>query len=128
MLNDVVTVGSLSPPNPSAEPFGVSNYQIQLTLPQSFVSAWQALGNTAISGTLTAGLNPTGNVQSLPVTVGPVAFDLPIPGSFPSSGLALDVPPSPVTVGGFFSTPRPSLREARLRPAMCLSSSNRRRP
>jgi hypothetical protein len=105
VLNDVVTIGSLSPPSPSAEPFGLSDYQIQLTLPTSFVSALQAQGDTSISGTLTASVDPSGNVQPLPVTVGPLAFDVPIPGSVPSSGLGLDVPPSPINVGGFFSTP-----------------------
>jgi lysophospholipase L1-like esterase len=105
VLNDVVTAGSLAPPSPSAEPFAVSDYQIQLTLPSSFVSAWQALGNTSISGSLTASLDTSGNVQPFSVTVGPLAFDLPIPGSVPSSGLGLDVPPSPTIVGGFFSTP-----------------------
>ena len=68
VLNDVVTAGSLSPPSPSAEPFGVSDYQIQLTLPPSFVSAWQALGNTSISGSLTASLDTSGNVQPFSVT------------------------------------------------------------
>ena len=105
VLNDVVTVGSLSPASPSAEPFGLSDYQIQLTLPTSFVSALQVQGDTSISGTLTASVAPSGNVQPHPVTVGPLAFDLPIPGSVPSSGLGLDVPPSPINVGGFFSTP-----------------------
>ncbi len=105
VLNDVVTVGSLSPPSPSAEPFGLSDYQIQLTLPTSVVSAFQAQGDTSISGTLTASVDPSGNVQPGPVTVGPLAFDVPIPGSVPSSGVGLDVPLSPINVGGFFSTP-----------------------
>jgi len=105
VLNDVVTVGALSPPSPSAEPFSLSGYQIHVPLPASVVSALQASGDTAIAGSLTGHVNPTGNVQPLPVTAGPLAFDVSIPGSVPPSGLELDIPSSPTDVGGFFSTP-----------------------
>ncbi|MDR3648508.1 MAG: SGNH/GDSL hydrolase family protein [Acidimicrobiales bacterium] len=105
VINDVTTIGTLSPPSPSAEPFSLSGFQTQLTMPASVVSAFRALGDTSIAGSLTEVVNPTGNVEPLSVTVGPMAFDLPIPGSVPSSGLGLDIPPSPMNVNGFFSTP-----------------------
>ena len=42
VINDVTTIGTLSPPSPSAEPFSLSGFQTQLTMPASVVSAFRA--------------------------------------------------------------------------------------
>ncbi|HTT85758.1 MAG TPA: GDSL-type esterase/lipase family protein [Acidimicrobiales bacterium] len=105
VLNDVVTTGTLSPANPSARPFSVAGFQVQLTLPPSVVSALQAQGATSITGTYGSQLLPGGSTQGEPATAGPLAFDVAIPSPVPTSGLPVDIPSSPTTVNGFFATP-----------------------
>ena len=50
-------------------------------------------------------LAPAGSAQPLQPNAGPFAFAVPIPSPVPSSGLSVDIPPSPASVGGFFASP-----------------------
>jgi hypothetical protein len=100
-LNDVTTTATLSPPDPSpGEQFNVTNYQNQVPLPDSIVSAAAALGNPSIAGTATAAIDASGASPSS-LQTGLLSFDAPIPSPVPASGVTLTVPTTPETVGMF---------------------------
>jgi len=104
VLNDSVVTGSLSPAAPAAgQQFSLENFQIQTTVPPDIVQAATAVGNTAISGTVTTTVDATGATPASQST-GAQPYDQSIPSPLPSSGLALSVPSSPLTVGPFTAT------------------------
>ena len=104
VLNDIVTTGSLDPANPSGRPFGIADFQVQLTVPADVVRALQSMGATAIAGSYSTSIGLTGADIVTP-TEGPFTFDVPIPSAVPSSGVALDIPPSPASFSGGFAPP-----------------------
>ncbi len=101
VFNDVVTTGTLSPANPSGTFFSIAGFQVQLNLPADVVSVLQAMGATAVTGSYTTPLG--GTLTGTPA--GPYTFDVPIPASVPSSGLAVDIPASPTFVPGGLEPP-----------------------
>jgi len=104
VFNDVVMTGTLSPATPSpGQQFSLSNFQTQVTVPADIVQAVTAVGNTSISGTASATVVASGATPTSMPT-GSLAYDQTIPSPVPSSGLALDVPSTPATIGPFTAT------------------------
>jgi hypothetical protein len=101
VLNDVVTSGTISPPNPApGETFQITDYQTTLELPQSITAAAQALGNSDISGTWTSQIDISG-ASPPSASPGTATFDVPIPSPIPPQGLELAFPNPAKTVGPF---------------------------
>ncbi|HUA95639.1 MAG TPA: hypothetical protein VMB82_08935, partial [Acidimicrobiales bacterium] len=100
-LNDVVTSGTISPSAPSGGgEFNLTNFQSQVSIPAQIVSAAAALGNSAITGTATVGVDATGASPST-ISAGTLTINSPIPSPVPSSGLQLSLPTTPATIGPF---------------------------
>jgi len=103
-FNDVVLTGSLSPASPSAgQQFSLTGFQAQVTVPPDIVSEATAVGNTSITGTVSADVTATGATPSS-IPTGSLAYDQAIPSPVPASGLALDIPSTPSTIGPFTAT------------------------
>ena len=104
VFNDVVMTGSLSPATPSpGQQFSLSNFQAQVTVPADIVQEAGAVGNTSITGAASATITASGATPSSMPT-GSLAYDQTIPSPVPSSGLPLDVPSTPATIGPFTAT------------------------
>ncbi|HTZ08389.1 MAG TPA: hypothetical protein VMB72_04910, partial [Acidimicrobiales bacterium] len=104
VLNDAVITGTLSPAAPTpGQQFSLEDFQIQTTVPPDIVQAATAVGNTAISGTVTTTVDATGATPSSQST-GSQPYDQSIPSPLPAAGLALSTPSSPLTVGPFTAT------------------------
>jgi hypothetical protein len=100
-LNNVETVGTITPPDPTAgQQFNVTGYQSTITLPSSIVAAASALGNTAITGNATASLDASGATPAQ-ISTGAMSFDVAIPSPLPATGTAFTVPSPPGTIGPF---------------------------
>ena len=103
-FNDVVLTGSLSPASPSAgQQFSLTDFQAQVTVPPDIVSEATAVGNTSITGTVSATVTATGATPSS-IPTGSLAYDQAIPTPVPASGLPLDIPSTPATIGPFTAT------------------------
>jgi hypothetical protein len=101
VLNDVVTSGDISPPDPNAgQAFSLTNYQTTLVLPNAIAAAALALGNTDLPGTLSSVIDAQGASPSS-ISAGTVHFDAPIPSPVPESGMVISVPAHPVAIGPF---------------------------
>jgi len=101
VLNDVVTTATISPGSLSAgEQFNVTGYQTQIPLPAGLVSAAGGLGNSSFNGLAASSVDAYG-ATTTQVSTGSMAFDVPIPSSVPASGIGVDFPASPSTVGPF---------------------------
>ncbi|HXQ63124.1 MAG TPA: hypothetical protein VN796_12380, partial [Acidimicrobiales bacterium] len=101
VLNDVVTTATISPASLSAgEQFNVTGYQTQIPLPAGLVSAAAGLGNSSFNGLAASSVDAYG-ATTTQASTGSMAFDVPIPSSVPASGLGVDFPASPSTVGPF---------------------------
>jgi hypothetical protein len=101
VLNNVVTTGTITPASPAAgSQFNLTNYQTTVSLPTSIVSAAQALGNSAISGTAVAKVDATGATPAS-ISSGTLTINSPIPSPIPSAGLSLMLPTTAGTVGPF---------------------------
>jgi hypothetical protein len=101
VLNDVVTTGTISPASPaSGQQFNLTNYQVQVNVPQSLVAAAAALGNTAIAGTAVAQVDATGATPAS-IPSGTLQINYPIPSPVPPNGLQLALPTPPSTIGPF---------------------------
>ncbi|MGA2521766.1 MAG: hypothetical protein ABSG81_13245 [Acidimicrobiales bacterium] len=103
-LNDVVTTGTITPAAPAlGQAFNLTDYQSTVALPAQIVTAAAALGNSAIAGSATTGVDATG---ASPATTadGPFDIDAPIPSPVPSTGLSLTLPSVASTVGPFTAT------------------------
>ncbi len=101
VLNDVVTTATISPTSLSAgEQFDVTGYQTQIPLPAGLVSAASGLGNSSFDGLAASSVDAYGATTDQAST-GSMAFDVPIPSSVPASGLSVDFPTTPTTVGPF---------------------------
>jgi len=100
-LNNVVTTGTITPAAPaSGAQFNLTNYQSNVSLPSSIVSAAAALGNSAISGSATLKVDATGATPAS-VAAPPITINAPIPSPVPTAGLPLTLPSTPGTVGPF---------------------------
>jgi hypothetical protein len=106
-LNDAVTTGSISPASPSSgQQFNITNYQTIVALPSNIVRAAAALGNTSITGTADVALDATGATPAK-IDSGTINFSVPIPSPVPPSGLQLQLPTPPDTIGPFTSSGGP---------------------
>jgi hypothetical protein len=104
VLNDATVTGSLSPASPTTgQQFDVQGMQEQVTVPASIVEAAAAIGNTSITGSISATIDAAG---ASPATMGTGtdAFDVTIPNPVPPAGLTITVPAPSVTVGPFTAT------------------------
>ncbi len=101
VFNDVVTSGTMTPPDPGAGgTFQLTDYQTTLVLPSSLVGAAAALGDTDMSGTSITQVHATGaSPSAAPQSTG--SFDVPIPSPVPDQGIVIHVPTSSATVGPF---------------------------
>ena len=103
-LNNVDTVGTITPPDPApGQQFNLTGYQTTLSLPASITSAAAALGNSDISGTATGSVDATGATPAQ-ISTGTMNFDVPIPSPIPASGLTFSIPSSAGTIGPFTAT------------------------
>lgn len=101
VLNDVVTTATISPQSLSAgEQFDVTGYQTQIPLPAGLVSAAAGLGNSSFDGLAASSVDAYG-ATTTQASTGSMPFDVPIPSSVPASGLGVDFPATPTTVGPF---------------------------
>ncbi len=107
VLNDVTTTATISPTTLSAgEQFSVSGYQTHIPLPPGLVSAATGLGNNSFNGLAASAVDAFGASPDKTST-GSMAFDVPIPATVPSSGLGVDFPTTPATVGPFTASGGP---------------------
>jgi hypothetical protein len=101
VFNDVTTSASISPATLSAgDTFHVTGYQTDIPVPAGAVTAAVGLGNGGFDGLATSSVDAYGATSSQ-VSTGSMGFDVPIPNPVPSTGLTLDIPSSPATVGPF---------------------------
>ncbi len=101
VLNGVITTGTITPAAPaSGAQFNLTNYQSNVSLPSSIVSAAAALGNSSITGTASVKVDATGATPAS-VAAPPITINAPIPSPVPSTGLTLSLPSTPGTVGPF---------------------------
>ncbi len=104
VLNNVVTNGTITPTSPTTgQQFNLTGYSTTVALPSSIVSAAQALGNSAIAGTATLKVDATGATPAT-ISSGSIAINAAIPSPVPASGLLLNLPSTPGTVGPFTAT------------------------
>ena len=104
VLNDATVTGTISPAAPtSGQQFSLQGVQEQVTVPASIVQAAAAIGNTSLTGSISATIDATGASPSSTGT-GANAFSVPIPDPVPSTGLVITAPSPPVTVGPFTAT------------------------
>jgi len=100
---DITVTGSIPSPIAAHQTFSVSNFEAQVTIPQSVAQALAGYGVTSMSGTTATTVNA---VNATPSTISPaVAWGpISIPASPPPSGVSFDIPSSPTSVGPFTAT------------------------
>ncbi len=104
VLNDVVVSGALSPSSPTTgQPFNVTGLVVKEQLPATIVQDAADTGLTSLTGTLTTSVDAIGATPPS-ISTGAMPFDIPIPNPVPSSGITLQVPSTPATVGPFTAT------------------------
>jgi len=104
VLNDVVVSGALSPSSPTTgQQFNVTGLEVKEQLPAAVVQDAAATGLTSLTGTLTTSVDATGATPPS-ISTGAMSFDIPIPNPVPASGITLQVPSTPATVGPFTAT------------------------
>ena len=86
-LNNVSTTASIPSGLSTGQQFEATNFQTNLNLPSSIVSAAAALGNSAITGDAVVKVDATG-ANPATVSSGDLAINVPIPSPVPTSGLA----------------------------------------
>jgi hypothetical protein len=102
-LNNVSTTASIPSGLSTGQQFEATNFQTNLNLPSSIVSAAAALGNSAITGDAVVRVDATG-ASPATVSSGDLAINVPIPSPVPASGLAFALPSPPGSVGPFTAT------------------------
>ncbi|MGH9917568.1 MAG: hypothetical protein ACRD6W_01645, partial [Nitrososphaerales archaeon] len=101
VFNGVTTSATISPGTLAAgDQFQVTGYQTDIPIPSGAVTAAVGLGNGGFVGLATSYVDAYGATSSQMPT-GSLGFDVPIPNPVPSSGLTLDIPSSPISVGSF---------------------------
>ena len=95
--------GSIPTSIAAHQTFSVTNFQAQVTIPQSVAEELVSFGVTSMSGTTTPDVNA---VNATPSTISPAVSwgPISIPGSPPPSGVSFDIPSSPTSVGPFTAT------------------------
>jgi len=102
VFNDVVTTATISPGTLSAgDQFQVTGYQTKIPLPAGVVSAAAGLGNGGFDGMAASAVDAYGGATPSQMPTGSMSFNVPIPSAVPASGLPVDFPSSPMTVGPF---------------------------
>ncbi len=102
-MNNVTTSATITPSSPAAGgTFNITNYQTIASFPAALASAAAALGST-LNGSATTQLDVSG---ATPTTMsgGTINFSVPIPNPVPASGLSLELPNPPSTIGPFTSS------------------------
>jgi hypothetical protein len=103
-LNGAVTTGTITPASPATgSTFNVTNNSTSVVLPSSIVSAASALGNSSITGSATLKVDATGATPAV-LAAPPISINAPIPSPVPASGLTLNLPATPQSVGPFTAT------------------------
>ena len=103
-FNNVTSTATLSPADPATgTQFNVTGYQSTVTIPPSIASALTAIGNVAVTGTVTSAIDVSGATPSS-ISTGAMSFDTPIPATIPPTGLQLTVPSPAASIGPFTST------------------------
>jgi hypothetical protein len=103
-LNGAVTTGTITPASPATgATFNLTNNATAVNLPSAIVSAAAALGNSSITGTATLKVDATGATPAS-VTAPPITINAPIPSPVPATGLTLNLPATPGSVGPFTAT------------------------
>ncbi len=102
-LNDVMTVGTITPSSPSSgTQFNLTGYQTTVTLPASLAAAASALSPT-LTGSANAQLDASGATPgTLPVPN--LGINLTFPSPLPPNGVQLQVPSTPASEGPFTAT------------------------
>jgi hypothetical protein len=104
VLNGVVTAGTITPAAPAAgSTFNLTNYSSVVTLPSSIAAAAQALGNSSISGTAVTKVDATGATPAS-ISSGNLTISAPLPSPIPTTGITLNLPATPATIGPFTAT------------------------
>ena len=99
-FNDVTSSGTISTSLASGDQFELNGYQISIPVPAGVAGAAQGLSNTAFAGLAASAVDAYGASPSQ-VPTGSLAFAVPIPDPVPSTGVTLDLPSQPTTVGPF---------------------------
>jgi hypothetical protein len=103
VLNDVVTSGTITPASvASGGTFNLTNYQTVAKISGALANAAAAFGST-LAGSATVQVDATG---ATPANIAPPTanFSSPIPSPVPASGIVLNIPSPPGTVGPFTAT------------------------
>ncbi len=104
VINNVVTSGIISPSTLAAgSTFDVTDFHTVLDIPEQLVAAAKDLGDTSLHGSATAALDASGATPAS-LNTPTLEIDTPIPGTIPSTGLALTVLSPGVSVGPFIAT------------------------
>ncbi len=104
VLNNVVTSGTITPASPAAgQQFNLTAYSSSISLPSSIASAAQALGNSSLVGSATLKVDATGATPAN-ISSGSLTINTPIPSPVPATGVMLNLPASPGTIGPFTAT------------------------
>ncbi len=101
ILNNATTSGTITPANPApGSTFNITGYQTIVNVPFALVTASAALGNSDLAGSASVGINAT---SATPATLPSpaISFTVPIPSPVPMTGVTLDLPAAPSTVGPF---------------------------
>ncbi len=99
-MNNVTTSATITPG--SGDTFNVTDYQTIANFPAALATLAAAIGST-LNGSATTQLDVTGATPST-MSGGTINFSVPIPNPVPASGLSLDLPSPPSTIGPFTST------------------------
>jgi photosystem II stability/assembly factor-like uncharacterized protein len=101
VINGVSTTGTITPSAlTSGSQFDLTNYQTQMNIPEALVSAFAALGNTTLTGSAQSSIDATGATPAS-VSSGTLNFDVTIPNPMPPTGIEVDLPADPTTIGPF---------------------------
>ncbi len=104
VLNNVVTSGTITPASPTAgQQFSLTGYSTSISLPSSIASAAQALGNSSLVGSASLKVDATGATPAN-ISSGSLTINTPIPSPVPATGVMLNLPASPGTIGPFTAT------------------------
>ena len=105
VLNDATTVANITPSSPNAgDSFNLTGYQTTVNLPAALASAAAAVSpGQPLTGSATGQVDVAGGTPAT-FSTGTLSFSVNIPSPVPASGLALQVPSTPTTLGPFTAT------------------------
>ena len=92
VMNDVQTTGTVVPNRPAkGQRFVIGDYQTTIPLPVAIVGAAAALGNSAISGSVTSSVHVVA-ARPMAAKIAHQTFSVPIPSPLPESDLSIAAP------------------------------------